>query len=76
MFLTPIIYPLSVVPEKWRSLLFINPLTGIIEGTRRSLQGRGLNWLALTLTVTSILALLGLALYTFRRVERSMADVI
>ena len=46
MFLTPIIYPLSVVPEKWRGLLFINPLTGIVEGTRLALLGRHLNWWA------------------------------
>ena len=76
MFLTPIIYPVSVVPEKWRPLLFINPLTGIVEGTRLSLLGRHLNWIALALTVFTILTILGCGLYTFRRVERSMADVI
>lgn len=76
MFLTPIIYPLSVVPEKWRSLLFINPLTGIVDGMRLALLGQHLNWAALALTVITILSILGCGLYTFRRVERSMADVI
>lgn len=76
MFLTPIIYPLSVVPEKGRGLLFINPLTGIVEGMRLALLGRHLNWAALALTVITILSILGCGLYTFRRVERSMADVI
>ncbi|HEY6804213.1 MAG TPA: ABC transporter permease [Pyrinomonadaceae bacterium] len=76
MFLTPIIYPLSVVPEKGRGLLFINPLTGIVEGMRLGLRGRLLSFTAMTLTVTTILCILGCGLYTFRRVERSMADVI
>lgn len=76
MFLTPIIYPLSIVPEKWRGLLLINPLTGIVEGMRLALLGRHLNWAALALTVITIVSILGCGLYTFRRVERSMADVI
>ena len=65
-----------MVPEKWRGLLFANPMTGVIEGMRRALLGQGLNWYALTLTIIGILTLLGFAVYTFRRVERSMADVI
>lgn len=76
MFLTPIIYPLSVVPEKWRSLLFINPLAGIVEGMRLALSGHHLNWWALALTVITILTILACGLHTFRGVERSMADVV
>lgn len=76
MFLTPIIYPLSVVPERWRYLLFINPLTGIVEGMRLALLGRPLGLLPLAQTVLIVLGVLGSGLYAFRRVERGMADVI
>ena len=76
MFLTPIIYPLSIVPEKWRGLVLINPLAGIVEGLRLTLLGRHLNWAALALTIFTVLSILGCGLYTFSRVERSMADVI
>ena len=44
MFATPIIYPASIVPAKWRWLLDFNPLTGMIEGFRSALFGRAFHW--------------------------------
>src|SRR5262249_17744308 len=43
MFATPVIYPASMVPARWRWLLGLNPLTGIVEGFRSSLFGRDLD---------------------------------
>ena len=77
MFATPIVYPLSMIPEKWRALYSLNPMVGIIEGFRWSLLGTGRPDLAavgISLAVIT-LALLGGILY-FRRMERSFADVI
>lgn len=76
MFITPIIYPLDVVPVKWRWLMFINPLTGIVEGLRASLTGRGFDWHALSLSALITLAILFAAAYAFQRIERSFADLI
>jgi lipopolysaccharide transport system permease protein len=76
MFLTPIIYPLNAVPQKWRYLLFINPLTGVVEGMRLAMLGRHLGSLPLAVTVLTVLGVLGCGLFAFRQVERSMADVI
>jgi lipopolysaccharide transport system permease protein len=76
MFITPIIYPLDVVPEKWRWLMFLNPLTGIVEGLRASLTGRGFDWSALSLSALVTLAILFAAAYAFQRIERSFADLI
>src|SRR4029450_11709841 len=39
MFISPVIFPASFVPEKWRWALMLNPLTGIIEGFRSALFG-------------------------------------
>ena len=76
MFLSPIIYPPTIVPEKWRWVLSLNPLTGIIEGYRASLFGREFNWSSLSLSACLTLALLLYAAHDFRRMEKSFADVI
>jgi lipopolysaccharide transport system permease protein len=45
MFATPIIYPSSLVPDKWRWLLALNPLTGQIEAYRSAFFGKPFDWL-------------------------------
>ncbi|HXD33293.1 MAG TPA: ABC transporter permease [Pyrinomonadaceae bacterium] len=76
MFASPIIYPSSMVPAKWRWLISLNPLTGIIEGYRSSLFNLAFDWRALA--VSSLLTLLALvySLFTFKRMERRFADII
>jgi lipopolysaccharide transport system permease protein len=75
-FLTPIIYPSSLVPEEWRWLLALNPLTGIVESFRASLFGRQLPWLALAYSGGVAVIMLVYSSYTFRRMERSFAEFI
>jgi lipopolysaccharide transport system permease protein len=76
MFATPIIYPASLVPEKWHWLLYLNPMAGIIEGFRSAFLGTPFNlWLlSLSLVMAIILFLIGV-LY-FEKVERRFADII
>ncbi len=76
MFASPVIYPPSFVPERWRWVLLLNPLTGLIDGFRAALFGRGFNWPALAMTGAITLALLVLSAQVFRRVEKSFADVV
>jgi len=76
MFLSPVIYPASFVPEKVRWVLSLNPLTGIIEGFRSALLGRPFNWTALAVSAAITLAMLIYSSYTFHRMERSFADII
>ena len=76
MFATPIIYPASIVPVRWRWALAINPLAGIIETYRASLFGRQLNWPTITISTAITLAVLVCSAYTFRRMEKSFADVV
>ncbi len=76
MFLSPIIYPSTFVPAKWRWLLTLNPLTGLIDGFRASLFGHPFNWTALTISIAITLTILVYAAYVFRRMERSFADII
>jgi len=76
MFATPIIYPVSLVPERWRWAFNLNPLTGIIEGFRASFFGRPFNWPALAISSAITLALLVYAAYHFKRMERTFADIV
>lgn len=77
MFLSPVIYPTNMVPERYRFLLALNPLTGIIETWRACIfPGRGMNWglLEMSVVVTMIVFIAG-ANY-FKRTERAFADII
>jgi lipopolysaccharide transport system permease protein len=76
MFATPIIYPSSIFPAKWRWMLELNPLTGIIEGYRASLFGRPFNWSAIGISAAVTLALLVWSAYSFRSMEKDFADVV
>lgn len=76
MFATPIIYPASLVPEKWRWLLFLNPLAGQIEAYRSTFFGTEFNWLALGISAVITFAILFYAAITFKRMEKSFADII
>ncbi len=76
MFVSPVIYPTSLIPEKYRWLLWLNPMTGIIEGYRSSLFNLPFNWIALAISVGMTAILLVYASYSFRRMERSFADII
>lgn len=77
MFASPIVYPASLVPEKYRLIYALNPMTGVIEGFRSALLGTipfPTGMVLLSLVVSLALFLTGL-IY-FKQVERHFADVI
>jgi lipopolysaccharide transport system permease protein len=76
MFVTPIIYPVSFIPARWRWLLRLNPLCGAIEGFRDAILGRSFDWPGLGLAAGIALVLLIYAACAFRRMEREFADII
>lgn len=76
MFATPIIYPTSLVPAPWTSLIYLNPMTGLIDAYRAVLFGRRVNWAALAFTMGTTLVMLVLAASYFRRTERQFADLV
>lgn len=76
LYVTPIIYPVSFVPARWRWVLRLNPLTGIIEGFRSALLGRPFDWDGLGISAALTAAILAYALWSFRRMEHGFADVI
>jgi homopolymeric O-antigen transport system permease protein len=76
MFASPIIYPTSIVPARWRWILVANPLAGIIQGFRAALTGSGFDWQAIGVAAALTLVLLVCSVYVFRRTEDTFADVI
>jgi lipopolysaccharide transport system permease protein len=77
MYASPVVYPVSVVPEAWRGLYWLNPMAGVIEGARWALlgtEGFPLGAMATAAVVTAVM--LVVAVSYFRSVERTLADVI
>ncbi|HUP08741.1 MAG TPA: ABC transporter permease [Caldimonas sp.] len=75
MYLSPVIYPVSVVPQRWQWVLAINPMAGIIDGFRSALLERPWNFTTLTVSSVSSVLLLAYGLFYFRKTERRFADV-
>ncbi len=77
MFASPVVYPVSMLPEKYHLIYAINPMAGIIEGFRSALLGTVAfpTQMVLVSAVVSIIMFIIGALY-FRRTERYFADVI
>lgn len=76
LFATPIIYPASLVPERWRWLIALNPLTGQIEAYRAAVFGHAFDWPLLGISAVLTFGILFYSMYTFLKMERSFADVI
>jgi lipopolysaccharide transport system permease protein len=77
MFLTPIAYPSSMLPEPWRTLYGINPMAGVVEGFRWALLGTEMTVgpMIVVSTVAAVVLMMSGAFY-FRRMERTFADVV
>lgn len=76
MFATPVVYPASIVPERWRGFFALNPMTGLIEAYRGAALGRPLDWGTLGVSVLSAVVIGILGIRQFRRLEADFADVI
>jgi len=77
LYLTPVAYPLSAVPEQYRPLFLANPLTGVIEGLRAVLVfGREPDWGVVGISATLIVTLFVASLILFKKTDKYFADVI
>ena len=76
LFASPVIYPVSIMPERWRWVLALNPMTGIIEGFRASLFGGKLDTLTTLTSAALTIVILIVSFFAFRRVEDGFADIV
>jgi len=77
LFLTPVIYPMSLTTEPYRTILTFNPMVGVVEGFRWALIGQGSpDWWSIGVSATISFVILVLGIAFFRRMEQSFSDVI
>jgi lipopolysaccharide transport system permease protein len=76
MFVSPVVYGLEMIPEKWRLVYSLNPLVGIIEGFRASLFGSTFDRRAIIISAAFTLILLVYGAYAFQRREKTFADIV
>lgn len=76
LFATPVVYPASIVPEKWQWVLYINPMAGLIGGFRSAFLGLPFDVAALLLSSTVALSMFLIGIAYFERIERRFADII
>jgi len=81
MFVTPVIYGSSLIPEQFRFILGLNPMTGVVEGFRWAILGGQLSTayhpgplFIISIVITLIILVTGI--FFFRNTERTFADVI
>ncbi len=76
LYVSPVGFTSSVVPQKWRLLYSLNPLVGIIDAFRWSVLSSATYWPGVAVSVAVVLGLLGLGIRQFRKLEKSFADLI
>ena len=77
MYVTPVIYPVSIIPQKFQWLIYLNPMAGIITTTRSTLLGTTpTSWYALLISLVIGILLLFFGIAYFRKTERFFADIL
>ena len=76
MYITPVIFPVSLVPERWQWLLYINPMTGLVEGFRSAFLGKPFDLQGLAISFAIAIAVFAIGVAYFEKVERRFADII
>lgn len=77
LYVSPVGFSSSIVPEEWRLLYSLNPMVGVIDGFRWAILGNTqLYWPGFVLSVLVVILLLASGLWYFRKTERTFADVI
>lgn len=76
LYITPVIYPVTIVPESWRWILFLNPMTGIVDAFRSTFLGQPFSYIPILVSVTISGAMFAMGIAYFEKVERRFADII
>ena len=78
LYISPVGFTSSIVPERWRLLYSMNPMVGVIDGFRWAILGgeSKLDWPGFTLSMGLVALILASGIWYFRKTERTFADVI
>jgi lipopolysaccharide transport system permease protein len=75
MYLSPIVYPTNIVPEKYRWIFALNPMAGIVDGWRSAILGKPWDTDLILISTASALILFAVGIGYFRHTERRFADI-
>jgi lipopolysaccharide transport system permease protein len=76
LYVTPVIFPVSLVPRQWQWLLYLNPMAGLVEGFRAVFLDKPLDLWGLAVSFAVAIGLFALGVAYFEKVERRFADII
>ena len=76
IFVTPVIYPIHYIPQRWQVLMGLNPMTGVVLGFRYALLGANASWGVMGMSLAVSVGVFIFGLLVFRRMERRFADII
>jgi lipopolysaccharide transport system permease protein len=76
MYITPVVFPVSLVPQRWQWLLYLNPMTGLVEGFRAAFLGKSFDIGGLLISFAIAVAMFAVGVAYFERGERRFADII
>ncbi len=75
-FVTPVIYPITIIPKRFQMYAYLNPATGAISSVKAGLFNDPVNWKGLAISWISALVMLAVGLWYFKRTERNFVDYI
>jgi lipopolysaccharide transport system permease protein len=77
LFMTPVVYPSSMLPRPWQIIYGINPMAGVVEGFRWALLGSAATPASMYIVSTTVAVILLISgFYYFHKIERSFADLV
>lgn len=77
LYLTPVIYPISKIPEKWQWVASLNPMVAVVEATRHIMLGESalsLSMVLISISITLLMLIIGLVF--FNRIQRTFVDIL
>ncbi len=75
-FMTPVIYPISMIPERYQIYAYLNPATGAISSVKAGIFHQPVNWTGLLISWVSAVVMILIGVWYFKRTERNFADII
>lgn len=76
MYMSPVIYPLEMVPDRYQFIYSLNPMVGIIEGYRWALFNSPLEWSTVAWSIVSSVSIFFLGYWIFKKSEKVFADIV
>jgi lipopolysaccharide transport system permease protein len=76
LFVTPVIYPISLIPQRFRIYAYLNPAAGAISSVRAGFFGEHINWAGVGVSIIGAIIMMIIGVWYFKRTERGFVDII